>query len=357
MFLPVKPAVASFSKLLFVAVLLIASLSVFAAKQKIVVAQDGSGQYTTVQSAIDASPSNSAEQTVIYIKNGLYDQEKLIIPADKRNLKLVGESREKTIISYAIFDCNSPASANKCPDSLWVKWKHNSDLIRTSATLTILADSCILENLSIKNTAGPVGQALALTLRGDKIIFRNCNITGYQDTILMAADGKRNYFYNCYVLGRTDYIYGGGIGFFDNCEIASYGGGWITAPSTPEKQLYGFVFDKCRFSFASGSPRKGDDGSLVAIGRPWHNYPKVAILNSDLGDRIDPRGWPTTWRMDYASESDKLHLFEYNNTGKSADFSQRAPWKGMKQLSRQEAEAYSVESVLKGNDNWKPTRK
>jgi pectinesterase len=333
------------------------STGLLAQQKKIMVAPDGSGQYTSIQAAINAAPGNSTEQVVIYIKNGLYDKEKLIIPADKRHLKIVGESREKTIISYNIYDCNSPSSANKCPDTLWRIWKDNKELVRTSATLTILADSCVLENLTIQNTAGAVGQALALTLRGDKIIFRNCNINGYQDTILMAADGKRNYFYNCYVLGRTDYIYGGGIGFFDNCEIASYGGGWITAPSTPELQPYGFIFSHCRFTFVPGSPRPADDSKLIALGRPWHNYPKVTILDSELCDRIDPLGWPTTWRMTYADTSAQLHLYEYNNTGKGADVSKRASWVGLKQLTKEQATAYSKEKVLGGKDGWNPTRK
>ncbi|MDR6339536.1 pectinesterase [Filimonas zeae] len=325
------------------------------AKQKqIVVAQDGSGQYTTIQQAINAAPSNSVEPVVIFIKKGNYSTEKLIIPADKKQLKLLGESREQTIISYAIYDCNSPASQNKCPDTLWQKWKDNKELIRTSATLTIVADEVVVENLTVKNTAGNVGQALALTLRGDKIIFRNCIITGYQDTVLLAEDGKRNYFENCYILGRTDYIYGGGIGFFEQCEIASFGGGWITAPSTKASQPYGFVFNNCRFTFVKGSPNIKDDSRPVALGRPWHNYPKVAILNSDLCSQIDPKGWPTTWHMDYAATSDSLQLVEYANSGAGADFSQRASWAGIKQLTKAQAENYTLQKVLGGKDGWKP---
>ena len=328
-----------------------------AGKGKIIVSLDGTGQFTSIQAAINSVPDYGGEQAIIYIKNGNYTQEKLIIPSTKRNVSIIGESREKTIISYAIYDCKSPASENKCPDTLWQKWKDNKDLVRTSATLTILADSCVIENLTIRNTAGPVGQALALTLRGDKIIFRNCTITGYQDTILLGADGKRNYFYNCYILGRTDYIFGGGIGFFEQCEVASYGGGWITAPSTPESQRYGYVFNRCKFSYVTGSPGKSDDGRLVALGRPWHNYPKVAILNSELSDKIDARGWPTTWNMSYAATSDKLHLYEYNNSGSAADFSKRAGWAGMKLLTKTEAAEYSKEKVLAGSDGWVPDKK
>lgn len=318
-----------------------------------VVAQDGSGDYTTLQAAINAAPDNQEQRFVIYIRNGKYDTEKLIIPATKKNLTLRGENRNRTVISYHLYDCKSPDSGNKCPAESWLLWKDNADLIRTSATLTILADGCHVENLTIENTAGPVGQALALTLRGDKLIFSRCDLLGYQDTILLGQDGQRNYFVDCLVLGRTDYIYGGGIGYFQKCEIRSYGGGWITAPSTPENQMYGFVFNRCNFTYIGQSPRKGDDGNPIAIGRPWHNYPKVAILNSTMCEQMHPKGWPTTWNMKYAADSDKLHLYEYNNKGKGADMSERAQWKGLRALTADEAKEYTIEKVVGDIKTWK----
>ena len=101
------------------------------------------------------------------------------------------------------------------------------------------------------------------------------------------------------------------------------------------------------------SPRKGDDGAPVAIGRPWHNYPKVAILNSEMCEQMHPEGWPTTWRMEYAATSDKLHLYEYNNIGKGADMSRRAKWAGLRALTSQEAADYTMEKVL---GDWNPEK-
>jgi len=320
-------------------------------KADMVVALDGSGQFKSIQEAINAVPDSSLKRTVIFIKNGTYHTEKLIVPASKMNLTLMGEDREKTIIRYHIYDCSSVESENKCPAESWLLWKDNRELIRTSATLTVMADNFLAVNMTIANTAGPVGQALALTLRGDKIQFSNCNILGYQDTILLGRNGKRNLFTNCLVLGRTDYIYGPGIGYFVNCEIRSYGGGWITAPSTPETQMYGFVFNRCKFTYIGDSPRKGDDGRPVAIGRPWHNYPKVTVLNSEMCEQMHPEGWPTTWRMEYASTSDKLQLYEYNNTGKGADMSKRAKWAGIRSLTASEAKRYTMKLVL---GDWRP---
>ncbi len=317
----------------------------------ITVALDGSGNFTSIQAAINSVPSNLESRTTIYIKNGLYNSEKILVPKNKENITFVGESREHTIISYHIYDCKGGLN-NKCPAEDVAKW--SGETIRTSATITIQGDGFKAENITFQNTAGPVGQALAISITSDKNIFTNCSFLGYQDTIFLRKDGTRSYFKNCLILGRTDYIYGGGIGYFDNCEIQSYGGGWITAPSTPKSQQYGFVFYKCKLTFKSNSPRPKDDNQLISLGRPWHNYPKVAWIKCDMGDKIEPLGWPTLWHMEYAPTSKDLHLYEYKNTGKSSDISKRANWAGIRELSKKEAKKYTMKNVLKGHDNWNP---
>lgn len=315
----------------------------------IVVALDGSGDFTEIQAAINAVPSNSDRQTIIYIKRGTYNTEKLIVPSDKKNVYLIGESRDETVISYHIYDCPD----GKCPVEDAALW--SGDNIRTSATLTIMGDGFKAENLTIENTAGPVGQAQAITVRSDKVVFVNCNLLGYQDTIYFWGSGKRDYFRNCLVVGRTDYIYGDGIAFFDSCEIRSWGGGWITAPSTPKDQDYGFVFNKCAVTYAEDSPRGGDDGSKIRLGRPWHEYPKVAWLYCDMTGMINPEGWGDTWNMTYAASSTDLHLYEYMNTGDGADMSGRADWAGLRALTDEEALNYTAQKVLAGTDGWDPT--
>ncbi|MBN2166596.1 MAG: carbohydrate-binding protein [Marinilabiliaceae bacterium] len=314
----------------------------------VVVALDGSGDYTSIQAAIDAVPDNSVDRTVIFIKNGNYKTEKLIVRSPKKNITLIGESRTGTIISYHIYDC----SDGKCPTADAALWA--DDIIRTSATLTINGDGFIAQNLTIQNTAGPVGQAQAITVSADKVIFINCDLKGYQDTIYFWSAGKRAYFKNCLVVGRTDYIYGGGIAFFDQCEIRSWGGGWITAPSTAADKKYGFVFYDCDVTYASGSPRNGDDGATIALGRPWHNYPKVTWIYCNMTNMINPLGWPTTWNMTYAATDSGLELYEYENTGDGADMSGRASWAGIRALTSTEAPLYERTVVLAGSDNWDP---
>lgn len=319
----------------------------------ITVALDGTGDFTKIQDAIDAVPDNSSLSTTIFIKRGLYDTEKLMIPATKTNLIIIGESRDETILSYHLYDCPTGGFQGKCPAADAQLW--SSENIKTSATLTILADDVRIENLTLQNTAGPVGQAQAVTVRSDRVIFRNVDLLGYQDTIYFWSLAKRSYFENCLVVGRTDYIYGGGTAFFESCEIRSWGGGWITAPSTDQNQPHGFVFNQCDLTYALNSPRAGDDGSLVRLGRPWQNYPKVAWLFCEMTDKIHPEGWGDKWNMPYSDTSTDLHLYEYMNTGPGADTSGRADWAGIRVLADSEAVNYTVMAVLGGTDNWDPT--
>lgn len=320
----------------------------------IVVDINGTGNFTSIQAAFDAAPAGIP--TIIYVKRGLYDKEKLIVPANKTNITLIGESREETIISYDIYNC-ADGGDGLCPDAKVALWASNTNLVRTAATLTIMANDFRAENITIRNTAGPVGQAQALTLQADRNVFINCDILAYQDTIYFwTAETSRAYFKSCVILGRTDYIYGRGVGVFNECEIRSYGGAWITAPSSEETQTYGFVFYKCNLTYQPNSPRNGDDGAKIKFGRPWHMYPKVAWLYCTMPAEIDPLGWGDKWNMDYSDTDTRLHLYEWMNTGVGADMSGRANWAGIRAMADQtEANLYEPKTVLAGSDNWDPT--
>lgn len=320
----------------------------------IVVDINGTGDFTSIQAAINAVPAGTP--TIIYVKRGLYDKEKLIIPANKTKITLIGESRTETIISYDIYNCNDGGDG-LCPDNKVALWSSNTDLVATAGTLTIMANDFKAENITIRNTAGNVGQAQALTIRSDRNVFVNCDITAYQDTIYFwMAETSRAYFKSCMILGRTDYIYGRGIAVFNECEIRSYGGAWITAPSTEITQTYGFVFYKCDLTYQPNSPRVGDDGAKIKFGRPWHAYPKVAWLYCTMPAEIDPLGWGDKWNMDYSDTSTDLHLYEWMNTGPGADMSGRANWAGLRAMTDQtEANLYEPKVVLAGSDNWDPT--
>jgi len=318
----------------------------------IVVDINGTGNFTTIQAAINAVPAGTP--TIIYVKRGLYDKEKLIVPANKTNITLIGESRTETIISYDIHNCNDGGDG-LCPDAKVALWSSNADLVRTAATLTVMANNFSAENITIQNTAGNVGQAQAITIQSDRNVFVNCDILAYQDTIYFwMAETSRAYFKSCLISGRTDYIYGRGIAVFNECEIRSFGGGWITAPSTTITQTYGFVFYKCNLTYKTNGTT--DDGQLIRLGRPWHDYPKVAWLYCSMPAEIHPQGWGDKWDMAYSDTSTDLHLYEWMNTGAGADMSGRANWAGLRAMANQtEANLYEPKIVLAGSDNWDPT--
>ncbi|MCB0643028.1 MAG: hypothetical protein KDC44_15370, partial [Phaeodactylibacter sp.] len=117
--------------LLFILILPVQSQSFI---PDITVAQDGSGDFTTIQAAINAVEDNSEEPTLIYIKVGLYDTEKLLVPANKTNVVLIDESRDETILSYHVHNCSSGGFNGLCPAEDAMLWA--GELLQTAATLT-----------------------------------------------------------------------------------------------------------------------------------------------------------------------------------------------------------------------------
>ena len=166
----------------------------------------------------------------------------------------------------------------------------------------------------------------------------------------------RDYFTNCYVAGRVDFIYGSATAVFDHCEIHSRNGGHITAANTPKDQPFGFVFMNCRLTgdpqpwiSPDGIPANTNSPPMADLGRPWRPYASVTYLNCEMGDHIKPEGW-NNWRNP-ANELTARYA-EYNSTGPGANPDQRFKW--TKQLTREEAEKITVESVLGGSDGWNP---
>src|SRR5215831_16831525 len=201
------------------------------AQTTLTVAADGSGQYKTVQEAINAVPQTTRydNPAIIRIKPGVY-KELIYVQHEKRFVHLVGEDPEKTVLTYNL-NANMIGADGK--------------IIGTFRTPTafIDADDFTVENITFENTAGTHskdGQALAISVHGERIEFRNCRFLGWQDTIFI--DRGRDYFENCYITGHVDFIFGGAIAYFEKCHIHARGNGYLTAASTPQNQPFGFVF-------------------------------------------------------------------------------------------------------------------
>src|SRR4029079_3471332 len=226
------------------------------------VAHDGSAQFKTVHEAIMSVPSGyPASPVVIHIKPGVY-RELIYIQREKRFFRLVGEDPEKTVLS---FDLNAHIPG---PDGKPI------GTFRTPQTI-IDADDVTVENITFENSAGPVGQALAIRIDGDRVVFRNCRFLGWQDAIF--ANRGRQYFEGCYIAGHVDFIFGGATVFFERCHIHCLGAGYITAASTQDYQPYGFVFSHCRITAASPEVK-------TYLGRPWRDYSSVTFLNTEMSE-------------------------------------------------------------------------
>lgn len=268
----------------------------------ITVAADGSGEFKTITEAMEAIRAYMDYRVTVNIKNGEY-HEKLIVPSWLENVDFIGEDPEKTIITY-----NDYAKL---------------DNMGTFRTYTVRVDGCDLtfKNLTFRNNAGRVGQAVALHTEGDNLKFENCRFLGDQDTMFLAGHDSELQFDNCYIEGTTDFIFGPATAYFNNCRIHSKADSYITAASTPEDVEIGFVFKNCRLS-ADPEVKK------VYLGRPWRPYAYTAFIDCEMDGHITPTGWDN-WRN--PDNEKTARYFESGSTGPGANISQRAAWANSKQ--------------------------
>jgi pectinesterase len=295
-----------------------------------IVAQDGTGNFTTIQEAINAVRDLSQQTVTIHIRKGVY-REKLVIPSWKTHIVLLGQSPDSTVITWN--------------DHTGKPYPGGKDLVGkkeymtfTSYTLLVQGNDIRLENLTIENSAGRVGQAVALHAEGDRLVVRNCRLLGNQDTLYAATDGSRQYYERCTIEGTTDFIFGEATVVFESCRIRSKTNSFITAASTRPYTKYGFVFVRCELTADSA-------GRKVYLGRPWRPYAKTVFIECRMGDHIRPEGWEN-WRN--PGNEATAYYAEYRNTGPGADVSKRVGWSH--QLSRKERKRYTLERIFNG---WK----
>jgi pectinesterase len=301
--------------------------------KSLTVAQDGSGDYKTIQEAVNAVRDLSQEQVIIHIKPGIY-KEKLIIPSWKKNITLKGESSETTIITNADYSGKEfPGGKDPFGRSKYSTY--------TSYTVLVQGTGFRAEDLTIENRSGRVGQAVALHVEGDRAVFIRCRLLGNQDTLYTATSESRQYYRDCYIEGTTDFIFGEATCVFKNCEIRSLSNSYITAAATSRDQQFGYVFLQCRLT-ADSSVTK------CFLGRPWRPYAKTVFLNSELGKHIVPEGW-NNWN-NVTNEKTVLYA-EYQNSGPGAHIGHRVNWS--KHLSKKDANTYSINRIFK---NWDPEK-
>ena len=304
------------------------TLSVKAADYNFVVAQDGSGDFTTVQAAINAVPDyRKAGPTRIYIKKGIY-KEKIVIAESKQSVQLIGE--DGAVLTYDDY-------AQK--PNIFGEEKGTSG----SGSIYIFGPDFMAENITFENSSGPVGQAVACHVAGDRAVFRRCRFLGFQDTLYTFGENTREYYEDCYIEGTVDFIFGKATAVFNRCELRSKrSGGFLTAPATPMGCDYGYVFYDCKLT-----ADEGVEAGSVWLSRPWRPYGKAVFIRCEMGQHIRPEGWNNWGKVDNERTA---YYAEYQCYGKGADTSRRVAWSH--QLK--DANAYVMTNILKGADGWNP---
>lgn len=293
----------------------------------VVVAQDGTGDFFTLKEAVDVIPDYNNGTFKIRLSEGVY-REKISIPWTKRNVLLYGAG--KAVVSWDDYANRKNIKGQNMGTS-------------GSATIYFGADNWTVDNITFENTAGRVGQAVAVQTLGNNLRFRNCRFLGNQDTLYTRGTGNSNekiggerwnYFDNCYIEGTTDFIFGAAAAIFRNCEIRSLSDSYVTAASTVEEQEVGYIFFNCRLTAAEGVTK-------CYLGRPWRPYAKTIFINCELGEHITAEGWQAWSNKDNPSTT---YYAEYGSKGKGAAKKGRVEWSH--QLTKKEAQAL-IEKYMK----------
>ncbi|MDD4969511.1 MAG: pectinesterase family protein [Paludibacter sp.] len=319
-----------------------------------VIAKDGTGDFTTIQDAIDAAPAGATKPYLILVKNGTYTGH-VDIPSTKPFIHLIGQFRDSVVIA----DNRLCGSTGDPAVTVYA--------IDPGATVCVKSADCYFENITFSNSygytaqAGP--QALAVFTNNDRLIFKNCWMRSYQDTYMTGSGmAYRGYLTNCKIEGAVDFIYGQGDFFFDRCTIycTRPAGGYIVAPNHPVGTKWGYVF--------SNSTLDGNAGVVTYLGRPWHAAPKTSFFNTTCKIGIYPVGWWYTMggipavfadynTMDMNGNPIDLsqRITEYQYTVTNTDGSTSIV-KGTAKNSFTDAEAatYTYENVTAGTDSWDP---
>ncbi|XP_068660829.1 probable pectinesterase/pectinesterase inhibitor 32 [Aristolochia californica] len=307
-------------------------------KIDLIVAKDGTGNYTSIMEAVEAAvPYENDEQFVIYVKEGKY-REIVRIGRGKKNLAIVGDGMQKTIITN-----------NRSAGGGFSTFE--------SATFAVNAPGFMGRDLTFHNGAGPENhQAVAFRSKSDLSICYRCRFEGNQDTLY--AHSLRQMYRDCYILGTVDFIFGNAAAAFQNCRILARKpnpGQFNTVTAQKRSRVNettGFSFHKCRVN-AESSLRKSPNGIRTYLGRPWGPYSTTVFMQSYLSEIIDPAGWR---RWNGSSPVDKLYYGEYKNSGPGSGTEGRVKWSSYHALT-QPREVYNFTAARLIDANlWLPVQ-
>ncbi|KAG8376281.1 hypothetical protein BUALT_Bualt09G0046900 [Buddleja alternifolia] len=298
----------------------------------VTVAKDGSGNFTTVSAALSAMPKDYIGRYVIYVKEGVYE-ENVVVAKNMVNVTIYGDGSQKSVITGS---------------------KNYVDGVPTfqTATFAALGEGFMAQSIGFRNTAGPEKhQAVALRVQSDRSIFLNCRMEGYQDTLY--AQTHRQFYRSCYITGTVDFIFGDAAAVFQNCMMyvrtpLENQQTAVTAQGRVDKrETTGFVIQNSHI--LADEKLEHEKGKFKSyLGRPWKEYSRTIVMESQIGDLIQPEGW-LEWSGNFALNT--LYYAEFNNKGPGANTSGRVKWAGYKVINREEAMNFTVGPFVQG-DSW-----
>ncbi|ESQ32374.1 hypothetical protein EUTSA_v10003919mg [Eutrema salsugineum] len=300
-------------------------------KANVVVAQDGSGQYKSIDEALKAVPQNNRWPFVIYIKQGIY-KENVDVTKKMTHVTFIGDGPTRTKITGNL------------------NFRIGKVKTYQTATVAINGDNFTAKNIGFENTAGPEGhQAVALRVSADYAVFHNCQMDGYQDTLYVHA--HRQFYRDCTISGTVDFIFGDAKSLFQNCNIVvrkPMGGQSciVTAQGrTDVRESTGIVLHNCRIT---GEPAYIPVKAVnkAYLGRPWKVFSRTIVMMTNIDNVIDPAGW-LPWDGDFALNT--LYYAEYQNSGPGSNQAQRVNWAGIKNISPRQALKFTPARFLRGN--------
>ncbi|KAM7492676.1 hypothetical protein LguiA_035597 [Lonicera macranthoides] len=306
-------------------------------KADVVVAQDGSGNYSTVTEAVASVPNNSKNRYVIYVKRGTY-KENVEVGKKKKKVMVIGDGMKLTVITGSLNYIDGTSTFR-------------------SATLAAVGDGFILQDICVQNTAGPEKhQAVALRVGADQSVINRCLIDAYQDTLY--AHSLRQFYRDCNITGTVDFIFGNAAVVLQNCKIIARKPmtnqkNMVTAQGrTDPNQNTGTSIQNCDI-IASSDLAPVKDLFKTYLGRPWKEFSRTVVMQSYMGDLIDPAGW-AEWDGDFALKT--LYYGEYMNRGPGAGVSKRVKWPGYHVIRNASvAMKFTVSELIQGGTWLKST--
>ncbi|KAL8101003.1 putative pectinesterase/pectinesterase inhibitor 7 [Apium graveolens] len=303
----------------------------------VVVSQDGTGDFLTINEALTLAPNKTAASDgyfVIYVTAGVYE-EYVSIPKNNRYVMMIGDGINQTVIT-----------GNRSTTDGFTTFN--------TATFAVVGPGFVAVNITFRNTAGGENhQAVAMRSGADMSTFYSCSFEGYQDTLY--PHSNRQFYTECDIYGTVDFIFGNGAAVLQDCNIyprlpLSNQFNAITAQGRSDiNQNTGISIQNCNIR-AADDLASSSGGTQTYLGRPWKLYSRTIYMQSFMDSLINPVGW-REWSGTFAL--DTLYYAEFSNTGPGSDTSGRVTWTGYRNINETDAAAFTVSSFISG-DNWLP---